>query len=1086
MKRFSCLTLILGLLVGGVAHADSTTPIGYHFPKNAAYRGTDGLFHTLTNTLRQDDIGVRIPGLDASGNISGTVVGNIANGVVSGTSTALDMWNKLQTISAASSDAATQVTAMQSQIKLIQTALSYEASRAQTSEQTLQQNITNEFNRANKAEQLLMPIAGGTFTGAVSGTSFSASAGLSASGGSIATSSGASFDLSGNAGSLRNFYLSSGASHRFTYGLSATVEDGSNDGSNFFMNAFSDDGTTQAGVYTINRATRIMNFNITPTAPTAATADSSNQLATTQFVKQVAAGYIPTGGATGDVNFSGSLTSQNVFTAKGGARGAGTGPLNDGKLSQGWTIGWNQETGGLGETDYVNMPGSYLGGFAWYNQKPDVWTNTTTHPNPLMYLSNAGVLTTTSDVASTYNFSQSSAGAITSTSDGIVSVNSGKSALTVGTTVSTNVNAGINGSNYPSLIINNTEAATSSVGMGVQALFTVQNVPMWVIGADGAHASATANSGLDYFVTRMDDSGNALGRPLTIVRSTGQVKLNALQVLGDTLSSSDNSVNVTYGSDSASSLKLGSDGSLAVTSGSVPALSVNKTATVVKVPLQTSEIDSSGQVLMSTGTSISNSFSPKGGIKFEGDHISYWNVDGTLVGYWALGDPTPTFQVLIPEVIRADLSVGGVIYGNQRNFVNGGTAAQIYTDPVTSTNTANDLVFKVSPDNGTTSYVATLSGGGVFTAPSLVAGSSVTAQQAVVAEGLPTTTSASVGYGFSGDATTGMFSDGVGKLHMYAGGAAIADLGAATTTIHSNTVAVSGGSAYTGLVVDSDVADLTTLQSQSSIQLQKNHTARWGMAANATLETGHNSTGSNFVISSYGDDGTALDTPVTINRSTSLITLSKDLQVTGGVTASWGTGADHGYGFYSDSGNSTGIFSSAVGQLLIRAGGNTVIDIEPGTASPSMTVSYPLAASKAVTFNGTVDRVSDPATGDSSSAIPTTRWVNAEMHALSAANTYGIADTCSTQGCLYVTTQFNVITSSSSDGSGAITLPAGSSATNGANYIVANRSASNVCVYGPTTSDQIESLGAGVCLTLAPAQTMHFISAGDSVHWTAF
>lgn len=1086
MKRFSCLTLILGLLVSGVAHADSTTPIGYHFPKNAAYRGTDGLFHTLTNTLRQDDIGTRVPGLDANGNISGTVVGNIANGVVSGTSTALDMWNKLQTISAASSDATTQVTAMQSQIKSVQTSLTYEVSRAQTAEQTLQQNITNEFTRANKAEQLLMPILGGTFTGQVSGTSFTASSGLTSTGGSILASSGAAFDLSGNAGTLRNFYLSSGSSHRFTYGLNSGVEDGNNDGSNFFMNAYSDDGTTQSGVYTINRATRVMNFNVSPTAPTAAAADSSNQLATTQFVKQVAAGYVPMGGATGDVNFSGTLTSQNVVTAKGGVRGSGTGPLNDGKFSQGWSIGWNQETGSLGETDYVNMPGSYTGGFAWYNQTPDVWTNTTTHPNPLMFLSNTGTLTTTTDVASAYNFSQSSGGSVTSSSDGSVSVNSGTSALTVGTTVSTNVNASINGSNYPALSINNTAASTSAVGMGVQTLLSVQNVPMWAIGADGAHASATTNSGLDFFVTRMDDSGNTLDRPISVVRATGQVKLNTIQILGDTLSSADNGVTVSYGSDGKSSLAMAADGSLTVTSGSSPVLVANKTAVTVKTPLQTSEIDSSGPIVMGANAFISNSGAPKGGIKFEGNHISYWGSDGTLAGYWGFGDTTPTFQVKIPEVVSSDLTVSGVISGNQRNFVNGGGAAQIYTDAATSSNTANNLVFKVSPDNGTTSYEATLSGSGVFTAPSITAGASITAPQVIAAEGLPTSTAGTAGYSFSGDSTTGMFSDAVGKLHLYAGGAVVADLNGAASTIHSNTFSITGGSAYTDVAVDADTTDLSSLPTQSRLMLQKNHTIRWGVIADTTLETGHNNTGSNFTIASYSDTGTVLDYPIAINRSTSLITTSKDLKVSGGVTAAWGSGPDVGYGFYGDAGNSTGMFSTAVGQLTLRAGGVNVIDIEPGTTSPSVSVAYPLNTAKAVTFNGTVDRISDPATGDSSSAVPTTRWVNAEMRSLSTANTYGIADTCSTQGCLYVTTAFNVVTTASSDGSGALTLPTGSSAINGSNYVILNRSPYNICIYAPGTTEQMESLAAGACLTLAPMQTLHFISAGDGVHWSAY
>ena len=101
--------------------------------------------------------------------------------------------------------------------------------------------------------------------------------------------------ISSPAGSFRTLYWTSGASGRWNMHADNTAESGSDGGSNFNMVAQGDTGT-QTIVYSINRASKILDFKISPTSVTPATADSSTKLATTAFVK--AQGYVSSTGAT--------------------------------------------------------------------------------------------------------------------------------------------------------------------------------------------------------------------------------------------------------------------------------------------------------------------------------------------------------------------------------------------------------------------------------------------------------------------------------------------------------------------------------------------------------------------------------------------------------------------------------------------------------------------------------------------------------------------------------------------------------------------------------------------------------------------
>lgn len=95
------------------------------------------------------------------------------------------------------------------------------------------------------------------------------------------------FSLRKSASGQSSFINSyNGSSLRWSFVLgNATAESGSNAGSNFQFDAYSDAGALLGNVFAVTRSTRVLNFGVTPTAPTATAADNSTQLATTAFVR---------------------------------------------------------------------------------------------------------------------------------------------------------------------------------------------------------------------------------------------------------------------------------------------------------------------------------------------------------------------------------------------------------------------------------------------------------------------------------------------------------------------------------------------------------------------------------------------------------------------------------------------------------------------------------------------------------------------------------------------------------------------------------------------------------------------------------
>lgn len=88
-----------------------------------------------------------------------------------------------------------------------------------------------------------------------------------------------------DAGQTRDIYFQTGTSNRFRFGVGSQTESGANAGSDFIWSCWADDGTTFLGnILTVTRATRLVAFVVSPTAPTPSANDNSTKVATTAYV----------------------------------------------------------------------------------------------------------------------------------------------------------------------------------------------------------------------------------------------------------------------------------------------------------------------------------------------------------------------------------------------------------------------------------------------------------------------------------------------------------------------------------------------------------------------------------------------------------------------------------------------------------------------------------------------------------------------------------------------------------------------------------------------------------------------------------
>jgi hypothetical protein len=121
------------------------------------------------------------------------------------------------------------------------------------------------------------------------------------------TAGGLRIDSAGNVTFSENvnvqtsMFLQNGSSNRWSLMYSGS-ESGSNAGSNFYLQSFTDAGAWLATTLEVVRSTGVVMFAVSPTAPTPANADNSTNVATTAFVKNQ--GYAPIASPT----FTGAVT----------------------------------------------------------------------------------------------------------------------------------------------------------------------------------------------------------------------------------------------------------------------------------------------------------------------------------------------------------------------------------------------------------------------------------------------------------------------------------------------------------------------------------------------------------------------------------------------------------------------------------------------------------------------------------------------------------------------------------------------------------------------------------------------------------
>lgn len=147
-------------------------------------------------------------------------------------------------------------------------------------------------------------------------------------------------NLNGPAGSWRSISGQTNGSMRWQLYLgNPTGELGSNFGSNFQLNAYSDAGALISSPLQIARATGVAAFSATPTFPTPAPGDNSTNGATTAFVTGSLGNYMPvTGGLfTGAVGFNVGATFAGPANISIGGGASGNVLTTNGLGTLSWT-----------------------------------------------------------------------------------------------------------------------------------------------------------------------------------------------------------------------------------------------------------------------------------------------------------------------------------------------------------------------------------------------------------------------------------------------------------------------------------------------------------------------------------------------------------------------------------------------------------------------------------------------------------------------------------------------------------------------------------------------------------------------------
>lgn len=251
------------------------------------------------------------------------------------------------------------------------------------------------------------------------------------------------------------------------------------------------------------------------------------------------------------------------------------------------------------------------------------------------------------------------------------------------------------------------------------------------------------------------------------------------------------------------------------------------------------------------------------------------NLSSTLGVTGALSGTTAAFS----GAITGASYTGGAISGTTGTF-SGAVSAASYGAVSATTGTFSGTLGVT----GTTTLTGNV---GIGAAPSIanldVSGTNIAIRNSNgPVLNMRTATAAGGGAAIESSFSTG----GYGPLTFATSGTTQLSIAASGAATFTNNVSVGGTLGVTGVTTLTNTANINGATSTfRGVNFQTGGTARWGMGADSTAESGGN-TGSNFYINQQNDAGFTLGTALAINRASGNVSITNNLSVSGtlGVT----------------------------------------------------------------------------------------------------------------------------------------------------------------------------------------------------------
>lgn len=374
-------------------------------------------------------------------------------------------------------------------------------------------------------------LTGGTLTGnlTISKASpviiASSSTATTATVSATAASSNAYLVADAGAGSLGGLRLNTGGTLRWQLLRNSTAESGSNAGSDYVIQAYSDAGSLLSTPLTITRSTGLT------------TLSSLSVTGTTTL-----SGNVTLTKASADLRMYSSSGNARLFIDRT-AGNVGTLFLRTG-IDARWGVAVNSsaESGSNAGSDFLIQS---------YNDAGSLLST------PLTITRSTGIVTFSSGVNLNYINTKTSSGQYrfqidgSSTTFGIYTLSDAGAGAGTALTISRSTLAATFGGDISvtksnaMLTVNSTSTTTPAyirtyrdAGQFGGMIIATGSTSRWLIAGNNA-AESGSNAGSDFIINRYDDAGASLGSALTITRSTGAVALSNTLTVSDTIESSD-------------------------------------------------------------------------------------------------------------------------------------------------------------------------------------------------------------------------------------------------------------------------------------------------------------------------------------------------------------------------------------------------------------------------------------------------------------------------------------------------------------------------------------------------------------------